>query len=325
MAPDISDRRPPEEGEPLSSPRSIKSEHDFDVDPIPVICTLKEGLSNEQVPAVQARHPSVGCAVFPLNRIELGDIWSGQAKTHRWDIKPVSGGWDKAFERFSKLIKYPPEFLRPTLEVLRKQTYLDKTPLSWTQWSFTCKNTSPKLYAVAKCHVCDTPRYLSMRLLNAVNRSLDEMQCKVLGAKCGEGGDHIHDTFDDLLAMELTSPFPRSGFSTSRYQTASERRGDFPKANGKMFELPNSEDEFDSPKIGTANHAFRTIPPSPKGSHTITQDYCTWSDVKKKQRRHRRKKAPSDSEDSDTDDDRDPLNDVLALSLTKELSTWHSS
>ena len=83
MAPDTSDRRQSEEVEPLSSPRSIKLEHDFDVDPIPVICTFKEGHSNEQVPAVQARHPSVGYAVFPLNRIELGDIWFGQTKIHR--------------------------------------------------------------------------------------------------------------------------------------------------------------------------------------------------------------------------------------------------
>ena len=83
MAPDIPDRQQPEEAEPLSSPHSIKSESDFNVDPIPVIYTLKEGFSNEQVPVIQARHPSAGYAVFLLSKIELGDIWFGQAKTHR--------------------------------------------------------------------------------------------------------------------------------------------------------------------------------------------------------------------------------------------------
>ena len=113
--------------------------------------------------------------------------------------------------------------------------------------------------------------------------------------------------------MEPVSPFPRGGSSTLRYQTASEGRGDLPNVNRKMFEFSDTDDESDPPKVGNANPAFRTIPPMPKSSHTILQDYCTWSDVKRKQKRHQRRKAHSDSEDSDSDDDRDPLNDILAL------------
>ena len=114
-----------------------------------------------------------------------------------------------------------------------------------------------------------------MRLLNVVNRSLDGLQCKSLGIKCGKGGDHIHEIYDELISMKPISPFPRSGLSTSKYHTAFERRSDLPKANRKMFAPSDTEDEFDSPKVGSPDAVFRTIPPSPRGSHTIAQNYCT--------------------------------------------------
>ena len=164
---------PAEEEGPLSSPRSVESEPNFEIAPLPVICLRKDGSSPEMIPAVRANHPSMGSAIFPLNRIELGDIWYGKAKLGAWEIKVLPGGWTSAFRRFSALIRYPVEFLTPALEALHQQSFLDKTPLSWTQWSTLCKNTSPKLYAVADCRVCGTPRCLSMRLLNEVNRTLD--------------------------------------------------------------------------------------------------------------------------------------------------------
>ena len=83
MAEETFDRRFVEESEPLSSPCSTRSEPGFDIGATPVICTLKDGSSTEQVPAVRANHPTVGIAVFPLSRIELGDVWFGRSKTDR--------------------------------------------------------------------------------------------------------------------------------------------------------------------------------------------------------------------------------------------------
>ena len=196
-----------EEEGPLSSPRSIESEPNFEIAPLPVICIRKDGSSPEMLPAVRANHPSMGIAIFPLNRIELGDIWYGKARLSTWEIKILPGGWASAFQKFSSLIHYPTEFLSPALEALHQQSFLDKTPLSWTQWSNLCKNTSTKLYAVADCRVCGTPRCLSMRLLNEVNRTLDTFQCRSVGARCGEEsiGRRIFDTYQDIpLPTPLT-------------------------------------------------------------------------------------------------------------------------
>ena len=65
---------PAEEEGPLSSPRSVESEPNFEIAPLPVICLRKDGSTPEMIPAVRANHPSMGSAIFPLNRIELGDI-----------------------------------------------------------------------------------------------------------------------------------------------------------------------------------------------------------------------------------------------------------
>ena len=189
-----------------------------------MICTLKDGSSTEQVPAVRANHPTVGIAVFPLSRIELGDVWFGRSKTDRWDIKPLPGGWDRAFLRFGELIKYPRQFLRPTLEVLQNQTCLDKTPLSWTQWSFLCKNTSRKLFAVVECRLCGTPRCLSMRLLNSVNKTLDDFQCSTSGAVCGQAGKQIYDSYEEPTTVEHIGGNNITSHSTFHFHTAPDHK-----------------------------------------------------------------------------------------------------
>ena len=189
----------PDLGEPVPShsPSPASSQASFIVAPVPVICTAKVGNTEEQVPAVKASHPTAGFALFPLNRLEVGDVWFGEAQAQRWNVEPLKGGWEEALTKFKALVRYPSEFLHPMLEALRRQTFLDDTPLSWTQWSHFCKTTSPKLYAVATCYRCATPRCLSMRLLNDVRRTLDYFQCDSLGTRCGESRDRIHDSYID--------------------------------------------------------------------------------------------------------------------------------
>ena len=313
---------PPEGEGPLSSPRSDKSVLDFDVAPVPVFCHRKDSDSKERVPAIQAKYPTLGIALFPLNRIELGEIWHGKARLGAWEIKLLSGGWEQAFKAFSKYIKYPPEFLRPTLEALRTQTYLDKSPLKWTQWSFDCKNTSPKLFAVAECRVCGTPRCLSMRLLNEVNRTLDDFQCQSVGTRCGEEGrkNYLYDEYREIPRSKAESSSQREPPPSSKYQSAREPPNDSSHFNSFTHQFDKfpfdplyEEYSFNRHKTTTTDPLRCTIPLAYKDDSSRHQDYCTWSDVKKKQKKHRRKKNSSDSENSDSEGERDPLNDTLAL------------
>ena len=327
MASESQDHTVSEGDEPLTSPRSVQSETNFDIAPLPVVCIRRDGSSSERIPAIKANHPSVGVAVFPLNRIELGDIWYGKAKLSKWDIRPIAGGWDKAYQRFCELIRYPHEFLSPLLGVLHQQKYLDQSPLRWTQWAVDCKNTSPKLYAVSDCRVCGTPRCLSMRLLNEVNRTLDSFQCKSVGEECGgeTKGKRLHDTYDELPltageGVSLLGPtkVPRS----TRYYTARERDTGTPGIGHPSLEVPETiaespdirQDPY-SRKVPGTDPRLRTIYPAYRNPDT--HDFCTWSDIHKRHRRHRHKKACTDSEDSDSEDERDTLNDTLATPQPK--------
>ena len=201
--------------EVLLSPREEQAEISFSIDPTPVICTSLQTTTPDRVPAVRANHPTFGHVLFPLNRLELGDVWYGQAQTSSWHARPLDGGWDRAFTTFRTLVRYPPQFLRPLLDSLRTQTFLDSTPLRWTQWSYVCKNTTPRLYATSDCHLCGKSRSLSMRLLNDVGRTLHDFQCAHVGATCGDDTDRIHNEYFDVpppaqtLAPLLTPvPYP---------------------------------------------------------------------------------------------------------------------
>ena len=317
-----------EEEGPLSSPRSVGSEPNFEIAPLPVICTRKDGSSPEMIPAVRANHPSMGSAIFPLNRIELGDIWYGKAKLGTWEIKVLPGGWDRAFPRFSSLIRYPVEFLAPALEALHQQAFLDKTPLSWTQWSMLCKNTSPKLHAVADCRICGTPRCLSMRLLNEVNRTLDTFQCRSVGARCGEESisKRIFDTYQEIPLPSDSSPpsLPSVPPPDPPFHTAQEgadkmsHRTPFPRNKSKTLRATHEPELGLLARQTDPSDAYRrTIPPPTKYLSSDEGDYCTWSDLKRRRAKHRRRKADTDSESSDTGDERDTLNDTLATPYPK--------
>ena len=275
------------------------------------------------VPAVRANHPSMGPTIFPLNRIELGDIWYGKAKLSAWEIKLLPGGWTSAFQRFSTLIRYPVEFLSPTLEALHQQTFLDKTPLSWTQWSNLCKNTSPKLHAVADCRVCGTPRYLSMRLLNEVNRTLDTFQCRSVGARCGEEsiGKRIFDTYQEFplvdaakaaLSTPITTPTSPSNTALEKPERTSFRTALSKDKSGIARGVTDKSFGILPHMTETADPIRRTIPPLPQDTLVDDWEYCTWADIKNKRIRHRRKRRDTDTESSSSEDERDTLNDTLA-------------
>ena len=314
MSTPLPDSRSREEVEILLSPRDTPSESSFDVDPIPVVCTPKDSSSQERIPAVRACHPSLGFVLFPLNRIELGEVWFGTSRIKRWNIKPVDGGWDEATSCFKSLIKYPPEFLTPLLNVLRSQALLDGSPLSWTHWSSSCKNTSTQLYASADCHLCGNHRRLSMRLLNEVGRSLNDFQCATIGALCGVETEAIHYQYLDLPPVNdsrrsptITPIPPKIPYPpASRYQLPSSPNPLYPNVKPTISTRPS----FYPPTRPTFNH----LQPDP--SDPALQAY-TWSDIKGKVKEGSRHRLYSPDEYDDEEDHGDPRFDTFAIPQPK--------
>ena len=61
----------------------------------------------------------------------------------------------------------------------------------------------------------------------------------------------------------------------------------------------------------------RTILPSPKNTPQPTRDYCTWSEIKKKNRKHGCRRMDSDDNSSDLEDNCDIYIDTLAIPQPK--------
>ena len=296
-------------------PLSSKASASATIAPTPVICTLKTGSNKERVPAVKASHPTAGCAIFPLNRLEVGDVWFGETQAQRWDVKPLDGGWEHAFSSFKSLVRYLPEFLFSLLEALRKQSFQDDTPLSWTQWSYYCKNTTPKLYALVTCYRCATPRYLSMRLLNDVGRSLEYFQCDTAGARCGEDSDKILDLYQEQPLIAPTQP-------PSVSSLAIEAKGFPTYPADSRLPISSSSSPF-APAFSSTLRA-REPPQSRPLPHFASPDLlepqpepCTWSALKRKHRGRRARNPRSEEDDSDSDQGPDPQMDTLATPQPK--------
>ena len=231
------------------------------------------------------------------------------------DTKPLEGGWEQAFASFKSLVRYPPEFLSPMLEALRKQAFQDDTPLSWTQWSYYCKNTSPKLYALATCYRCATPRYLSMRLLNDVGHSLEYFQCDTVGARCEEESDRILDTYNDSPS---STPDPPSLGLPSR--AGPKGYPSYPtETRPHAFSAPPPFDASFSPTQKTCEPpSYRPLPhfASPDPREQIHEP-CTWSDLKRRKRGKKGRKSHSEDDDSDSDQGQDPQAEILATPQPK--------
>ena len=56
----------------------------------PVLCQ-RETAWRVRVPAVQFLHRG-GIAIFPLSKVELGQVWHQAAQIEAWHIQPLAGG-----------------------------------------------------------------------------------------------------------------------------------------------------------------------------------------------------------------------------------------
>ena len=158
------------------------------------------------LPAVRmtsVRHvDSIG--IFPLSRIELGEVWWRPEDVQQWEINPIEGGWRQALISFRDFIDYPIEYLKNIMSVLRTQQYMDGTPFKWSWWKRACRTTNELMNAVMTCPKCSCLRSLSMRTLFSISKDMRDiaLECSHMGVTCHTA----HPTIIDTLYLGFSMP-----------------------------------------------------------------------------------------------------------------------
>ena len=148
--------------ERLASPREYSRD---DLSPYPILCISRREPQRVIVPAVRCFHPLRKWGIFPVSKEELGDVWDTQESMAPWIEHPLPNRWERAEDEFSRFIEYPIEILSALLRVLRTQMFDDGVPVSWSRWSFSCKNDVDKIGIHKICAICKTARTFSPRVI----------------------------------------------------------------------------------------------------------------------------------------------------------------
>ena len=174
-----------------SPPKSDDFEQKVDLSPVPVLCHSLDTQPALIIPAVRVKHPQGVHAYFPLSQLELGEIWFNQTDLAPWRFEVLSTDWMSTTTVFHTHVDYPVAYLINILSVLRRQEYMDKTPLGWCSWPRVCKGTTSKLYGLIGCVDCGAMRKVSMRLIATFGRSPYGIRCVQLDCVCGQPSDGI--------------------------------------------------------------------------------------------------------------------------------------
>ena len=239
------DSTPPPSDESDPSPLDSSSE--------PVFIKAPELGIKERTPAARItwHKPVAMTGIFPLTRIELGDVWSQDEEIASMEIAVVVGGWLAALTIFPHYIDYPEYYLRAAMGVLRTQTFMDSTPLRWAKWKQACKTTNRMLYAFIACPECRELRSLSMRNLYSVtNLKRSSVLCADIGLTCGEVCEDVIEGF---------VPKPSKPASTQ----------------GKV--LTHMKD--DTPPNATSLELVPYKKPEEKADKQLAGEYVTWSQI----------------------------------------------
>ena len=145
----------------------------------PVLCH-RVSARNVVVPAVRFSHES-GIGVFPLTKVELGDVWHVPAQLGAWQINELMGGWDELRQACIQHLTYPSVFWEELIRVLRAARFTDGSMLGWSQWGEACRYPNPHLFVPRSCTACNQPLQIPMRWIH--DSALDVMR-----AKCGDLG-----------------------------------------------------------------------------------------------------------------------------------------
>ena len=228
--------------ESVTPPPSDESDPIVDesrVDPV-FIKAPALGIMN-RTPAIRITQPRTAqmIGIFPLTRIELGDVWMSNDDIAKMEIVEIEGDWLSALSLFPFYVDYPDFYLRAIMGVLRAQMFMDKTPLLWSRWRIACKTTNPQLYAFVACSQCKKLRALSMRILYTLgNSKRTDVRCSELGLSCNEDYVGVIEHFiliqpvimepkqpsapesktlnDSLLQLAVYTPSPEKKAKTDR-------------------------------------------------------------------------------------------------------------
>ena len=198
--------------------------------PSPILCISRLDPQRVIVPAVRCYHPVHQWGIFPLSKQEYGDLWYSRESMANWMEYPLPDGWTNVEEEFIPHIDYPVELLRTILDVLRREKFHDGTPLSWTRWSFFCKNDPDKISLSKVCTICHTVRTFTPRVMYIAPPEITHANCADLGFQCRLA--RLHDINPPPLKppppLTTTPPKPY-GFNEEEEPYETARRQIFPK------------------------------------------------------------------------------------------------
>ena len=248
------------EKENSTPPPSDESESDPDRgSSVPVFVqapSLRLGLNTPAVRIMRTK-PLLMIGIFPLTRIELGEVYTKLEELSAIDVTEVPGGWFTAPALFEPYVDYPMHYLRAAMGVLSTQMFMDSTALQWNLWKEVCKTSNKKLYASIVCPKCKQLRMLSMRNLYStlpMNLQQSVVNCTDVGLKCGE-------QVDDVLEAVLPVPPPSS--SSNELPTS---------------HAPVSAKE-DPPKESQPVTELQIVPYKPAPGLERPNGYVTWSQM----------------------------------------------
>ena len=221
----------------MGSPKAMALDRGDSVDiddipktPSPILCISRLDPQRVIVPAVRCYHPVHQWGIFPLSKQEYGDLWYSRESMANWMEYPLPDGWTNVEEEFMPHIDYPVELLRTILDVLRREKFHDGTPLSWTRWSFFCKNDPDKISLSKAYTICHTVRTFTPRVMYIAPPEIAHANCADLGFHCclARLCDINPPPLKPPPPLTTTPPKPY-GFNEEEEPYETARRQTFPK------------------------------------------------------------------------------------------------
>ena len=189
----------PESRRPSSSLEFGSTQTEPDIsEPVFVTSTTLKITSPAPAVRVTKKHPTLAIYIYPLSRIELGEVWSAPYLLAQIQANPFPGGWDATIQTFTHYIDYPQEYLQAMINVLRPMKFKDGTALTPEEWTRACKTTTPKMNVTIVCPQCKFLRYLSMRTLYTTSPKHKHLKltCNDMGYACRQS---IEGIIEDLI------------------------------------------------------------------------------------------------------------------------------
>ena len=148
----------------------------------PVLCALSN--KNEYIPAVKLSSSDGSFGVFPLSRVELGDVWCSEEEMCPWYMKGGKREWTKARALFARMIDYPPPFLEALMKVLAEGVYADGQQVTTKNWRIGLLAKRAKVPVDLCCDTCGKGHRGNMGWLTDHSLTSSTFLCSSVGSVC---------------------------------------------------------------------------------------------------------------------------------------------